>query len=111
MGILVNGTCHADENAGRILLQASYPVVSSISPSGDLLSWQLKYEDPDGWSGQQWLWVKTVNGLYQEHVFTSDLEVFCDPVQSVQDGAALGWGVSLCFLAAFAFVLFRRASV
>ncbi|WP_018229267.1 hypothetical protein [Methyloversatilis universalis] len=109
MGIFVDGTCHADDDAGRILLQASYPVVTSISPSGDLISWQLKFEDPDGFSGQQWLWVKTINGHFETFVGTSDMEVYCDPQQSLQDGVSLGWLVGSVLIGAAIFKLMQRA--
>lgn len=109
MGILVEGQC-LDEQAGRILMAALAPRVSSTSSTGDLVQWELRYEDPDGWSGEQWLYVKTINGDLESLVYANVLEVSCEPSESLVDGALLGWGVAACFFAAYAFKLFKRAA-
>lgn len=109
MGVLVDGAC-MDDQAGRVLIETQHPRISTVSPTGQFVEWVLKYEDPDGWSGQQWLFIKYVNGNYETHVGAPRLEIPCDPAESVADGAYLGWAVGLCFIAAFAFRLFKRAA-
>ena len=108
MGILVEGQC-LDDQAGRILMASTAPRVSSLSPAGDLIQWELRYEDPDGFSGEQWLYVKTINGDYDAHVFANVLEVPCDPAESVADGVALGWMVGGVLVVAAVFKLMQRA--
>ena len=108
MSILVEGQC-LDDEAGRVLMAASAPRVSSLSPSGDLVQWELRYEDPDGFSGHQWLYVKTINGDFDALVYANVLEVPCDPAQSVADGVALGWLVGSALIGAAIFKLMQRA--
>lgn len=107
MGILVEGQC-LDEQAGRVLMAASAPRVSSLSPSGDLVQWELTFDDPDGY-GNQWFYVKTINGAVEDYVYTELLEVPCDPAESVADGVALGWLVGSVLIGAAIFKLMQRA--
>ena len=108
MAILVEGQC-LDDEAGRVLMQASAPRVSSMSPAGDLVQWELRYEDPDGFSGENWLYVKTINGQFDSWLFANVLEVPCDPAESVADGVALGWLVGSALIGAAIFKLMQRA--
>lgn len=115
MGYLVDNVCHTDE-AAYVAYAASVPPVLTTTPAGDLVSWTLQYVQAhcnpfDGsCTASSLSYVKQVNGLAESSFGVDPILVPCDPIQSVQDGAVLGWGVSLCFLAAFAFVLFRRAA-
>ncbi|MEK7882365.1 hypothetical protein [Methyloversatilis sp. NSM2] len=108
MAILVEGQC-LDDQAGRVLMAASAPRVSSVSASGDLVQWELRHEDPDGFSGEQWLYVKTINGDFDAFVYANVLEVPCDPAESVADGVALGWLVGSALIGAAIFKLMQRA--
>lgn len=108
MGILVEGQC-LDEQAGRILMESVAPRVSSTSATGDLVQWELKFTDPDGFSGENWLFVKTINGVFDAWVFANVLEVPCDPAESVADGVALGWLVGSVLIGAAIFKLMQRA--
>lgn len=108
MGILVEGQC-LDEQAGRILMAALAPRVSSTSATGDLVQWELRHEDPDGLSGKQWLYVKTINGDFDALVYANVLEVPCDPAESVADGVALGWLVGSVLIGAAIFKLMQKA--
>ena len=108
MGILVEGQC-LDEQDGRILMAASSPRISSMSPTGDLVQWELRYEDPDGFSGEFWLYVKTINGQFDSWIFANFAEVPCDPADSVADGVVLGWLVGSVLIGAAIFKLMQRA--
>lgn len=98
MGSVCYGT--VEEAAGA--LAANTPVVSEAS-AGALVTYQLEYD-----SGLQW--IRAVDGVHSGVVPWVASFVPCSPAGQVADGAALAFGVVLCWLAAWGFVMLKRAA-
>lgn len=102
MGALVGSVCYGTIEEAAGALAAQTPVVSSFAGSA-LVTYQLEYD-----AGLQW--VRYVDGVQDVATPWSASFVSCDPVAQVADGAQLAFAVGLCWIAAWAFVMLKRAA-
>lgn len=102
MGALVGSVCYGTVEEAASALAAGAPLVADAT-SGALVTYQLEYD-----AGLQW--VRAVDGVQTGVVPWVASFVPCSPAGQVADGASLAFGVVVCWLAAWGFVMLKRAA-
>lgn len=102
MGLLVDGTCYADEELAGHLYAGSMPPVTFSGTDG-FHTYVLFYRGD--W---EWEWIHYLEGEAVGTVPGFNNVQGCDPAENFQDGVELGWGVAAVLIAAAAVMLLRR---